>query len=70
MNLGIRNPKIQNPGEPSPCRLLESIDDPRSSAKLALGSAVTGTGSPIQVVDPNALNAAPGRFYRLVLFPQ
>lgn len=36
----------------------------------ALGSAITGTGSPIQVVDPNALNAAPGRFYRLVLFPQ
>ena len=36
----------------------------------ALGATVTGTGSPIQVVDPNALTSAPGRFYRLVLFPQ
>lgn len=35
-----------------------------------LGSAVTGTGSPIQVTDSNALNSSAKRFYRLALAPQ
>ena len=35
-----------------------------------LGSPITGTGAPVQIVDPNALLSSPKRFYRLSLLPE
>ena len=35
-----------------------------------LGGDLTGTGSTMQVIDPNALPAAPARYYRIGIPPQ
>ena len=40
------------------------------STWTTLGAPITGTGSPIIVVDPNALNSAARRFYHLHLIAQ